>query len=48
MKPNKSDLKIDNEMVIHQIKLKYGDEPIFSSKYESVKKSYLERKLLNK
>lgn len=36
---NKNSITIDCNAVIKEIKIKYGEAPIFSNKYEKIKKS---------
>ncbi len=45
MKTGKNVLILDGNEIIKSIKAKYGDNPVFSSKYESVKKSVLNKKI---
>lgn len=44
MKTNKNIIVLDGKEIINSIKIKYGESPIFSSKYETVKKAYLNNK----
>lgn len=45
MKKNKNIIILDGSEIIKSIKVKYGESPIFSSKYESVKKTYTINKI---